>query len=151
MSHIDALAALLGVEVTAPPPLNDGELTYMSGFISGLRANPGGGVPSLPAHAPLVEPSRLWLDGMLAGLFSRVDAGAQRAIMANTPRATLLWASQTGNSEALAERFAKRLDAAGIAVELCNMADYPLAKLSEANNLLVLSSTFGVGDSPDCG
>lgn len=151
MSHIDALAALLGVEVTAPPPLNDGELTYMSGFISGLRANPGGGVPSLPAHAPLVEPSRLWLDGMLAGLFSRVDAGAQRAITANMPRATLLWASQTGNSEALAERFAKRLDAAGIAVELCNMADYPLAKLTETNNLLVLSSTFGDGDSPDCG
>src|SRR5690606_35988077 len=132
------------------------------GFIGGLRANPAGGVPSLPPHAPLAEPTRLWLDGLLAGMFSRVALGAplqlggevQASLAAPVPAAvpvTLLWASQTGNCEALAERFAQRLGEAGCGVELAAMAGYPLEKLARAGNLLLLSSTFGDGDAPDNG
>ncbi|MDT4805575.1 Nitrate reductase [compost metagenome] len=161
MSHIDAFASLLGVAVGAPPALSDGERTYMTGFIGGLRANPGGGVPSLPPHAPLAEPTRLWLDGLLAGMFSRVALGAPLQLGGEMPAAlpapiaqvpvTLLWASQTGNCEALAERFAARLNEAGCAVELAAMAGYPLEKLARAGTALLLSSTFGDGDAPDNG
>ncbi|MDG9925325.1 MULTISPECIES: bifunctional nitrate reductase/sulfite reductase flavoprotein subunit alpha [unclassified Pseudomonas] len=157
MSHIDAFARLLGVPEGAPPPLSEGERTYMAGFIGGLRANPGGGVPSLPPQAPLAEGTRLWLDGLLAGMFNRAplpQGGAAVVALpepvAKTP-VTLLWASQTGNCEALAERFAGRLAEAGCAVELAEMASYPLEKLSAAGNLLLLSSTFGDGDAPDSG
>ncbi|WP_043309225.1 bifunctional nitrate reductase/sulfite reductase flavoprotein subunit alpha [Pseudomonas sp. ML96] len=155
MSHIDAFANLLGVAIGTPPVLSDSERTYMAGFVGGLRANPMGGVPSLPSQAPLAEPTRLWLDGLLAGMFSRVASGAPLQLAGEvsdgrTP-VTLLWASQTGNTEALAERFAGQLRAAGCAVELAGMSGYPLEKLGSAGNLLLLSSTFGDGDAPDSG
>ncbi|WP_394562053.1 molybdopterin-dependent oxidoreductase [Aquipseudomonas alcaligenes] len=155
MSHIDAFASLLGVAIGTPPVLSDSERTYMAGFVGGLRANPVGGVPSLPSQAPLAEPTRLWLDGLLAGMFSRVASGAplQLAgeVSGDRTLVTLLWASQTGNTEALAERFAGQLRAAGCAVELAGMAGYPLEKIGSAGNLLLLSSTFGDGDAPDGG
>ncbi len=147
MSSIETFAALVGVDCSAPPPLSDSERTYMAGYISGLRSNPGGGVPSLPSQAPLAEPTRLWLDGMLAGIFSRV---APAALAAN-PAVTLLWASQTGNAEALAERLAAYLNEAGVAVALSCMADYPPQQLASAGSVLLLSSTFGDGDAPDNG
>lgn len=157
MSHIDAFARLLGVPEGAPPPLSDSERTYMAGFIGGLRANPGGGVPSLPPQAPLAEPTRLWLDGLLAGMFNRapLPQGGAAVVALPEPAAktpvTLLWASQTGNAEALAERFAGQLEEAGCAVELAAMAGYPMDRLAGVSNLLLLSSTFGDGDAPDSG
>ncbi|WP_415753973.1 molybdopterin-dependent oxidoreductase [Pseudomonas leptonychotis] len=147
MSSIETFAALVGVNTHTPPLLSERERTYMAGFISGLRSNPGGGVPSLPSQAPLAEANRLWLDGMLAGMFSRSAPIAQ----ATGPDVTLLWASQTGNAEALAERFAAQLHDAGVAVALSCMADYPLEKLASAGSVLLLSSTFGDGDAPDNG
>lgn len=156
MAAIDAFANLIGVQQCAPPPLSDAERTYMGGFIGGLRANPNAGIPSLPASAPLAAPVRLWLDGMLAGMFSRTAelAVEQLAVTAGNPGAlpvTLLWASQTGNAEALAGRFAQRLIAAGCSVELASMDSYPAHQLETASNLLLLSSTFGDGDPPDNG
>ncbi|MCY1331155.1 Nitrate reductase [compost metagenome] len=150
MSRIDAFAAQVGIDASAPPQLNDSERTWLSGFINGLR-NHNGGVPCLPPHAPLATPARLWLDGMLAGLFSRIEGGVPANDEAIAAPVTLLWASQTGNAEALAERFATRLGEAGFAVELSSMADYAPAKLKEVDNLLLLSSTFGDGDAPDNG
>ncbi|OHC28748.1 MAG: reductase, partial [Pseudomonadales bacterium RIFCSPHIGHO2_02_FULL_60_43] len=147
MSSIETFAALVGVDCSAPPPLSESERTYMAGYISGLRRNPGGGVPSLPSQAPLAEPTRLWLDGMLAGIFSRVAPAALTA----SPAVTLLWASQTGNAEALAERLAAHLSEAGVAVALSCMADYPTEQLTSAGSVLLLSSTFGDGDAPDNG
>ncbi|MBF3728265.1 hypothetical protein ISG25_37705, partial [Burkholderia pseudomallei] len=68
-----------------------------------------GGVPMLPASAPFDAKARLWLDGLLAGLFSRAPLGAADAVSAPSgvrivrtrPKVVLLWASQTGNVESL--------------------------------------------------
>ena len=147
MSSIETFAALVGVTSSAPRPLSESERTYMAGYISGLRSNPGGGVPSLPSQAPLAESTRLWLDGMLAGMFSRITPSTSVA----SPAVTLLWASQTGNAEALAERLAAHLREAGVGVALSCMADYPPEKLASAGSVLLLSSTFGDGDAPDNG
>lgn len=153
MNPVDAFASLLGVSVATPPPLSECERTYMAGFIGGLRASPVIGVPSLPSHSPLAETTRLWLDGLLAGMFSRSAPAAAILPAAVTEGAavTLLWASQTGNAETLAEGFARRLSEAGLSVELASMADYAVERLPSARNLLLLSSTFGDGDAPDNG
>ncbi|WP_334053820.1 molybdopterin dinucleotide binding domain-containing protein, partial [Burkholderia cepacia] len=83
MADIDTFAAALGVADLAPPPLTDTERLYVAGLVTGLKASAGrrdGSGPVLPAGAPLTPPVRLWLDGMLAGLFSRsLPAGAQTA------------------------------------------------------------------------
>jgi NADPH-dependent sulfite reductase flavoprotein alpha-component len=67
------------------------------------------------------------------------------------PVLTLLWASQTGNAETLAEGFAARLRGAGLAVQLSAMDSFALEALSGVNNLALISSTFGDGDAPDNG
>ncbi|MPQ86506.1 molybdopterin-dependent oxidoreductase [Pseudomonas sp. MAFF 730085] len=156
MSRLDAFADLAGIRNLAPPPLSDSERTYLAGFLSGLQSSAGRqavGVPVMPANAPLANDSRLWLDGLLGGLFSRTQAGAAVDAVASapSPAVTLLWASQTGNAETLAERFAKRLRDGGIAVELSAMADFPASKLASTQNLALISSTFGDGDPPDNG
>ncbi len=80
MSDIDTFAALLGVPAaTSAPQLTDAQRVYVAGFVSGLRSAEGrraGGVPMLPASAPFDAKARLWLDGLLAGLFSRAAQGA---------------------------------------------------------------------------
>ncbi|SFB29563.1 bifunctional nitrate reductase/sulfite reductase flavoprotein subunit alpha [Pseudomonas sp. NFPP24] len=149
MSRLDAFADITGIRHLSPPPLNDSERTYLAGFLSGLHtsaARQSFGVPTLPATAPLTEASRLWLNGLLAGLFSPTAP-----LAAPSPAVTLLWASQTGNAEALAERFAKRLRETGISVELSAMADFPASKLASTHTLALISSTFGDGDPPDNG
>lgn len=147
MSRLDAFADIAGIRNLAPPPLSDSERIYLAGFLSGLQSNAAmTGVPVMPDSAPLAKDSRLWLDGLLGGLFSRATAKTTPS-----PAVTLLWASQTGNAEALAERFAKRLNDAGMAVELSAMADFPASKLATTQTLAVISSTFGDGDPPDNG
>ena len=149
MSRLDAFADIAGLRNVPPPQLSDSERTYLAGFLSGLQssaARQDDGMPTLPANAPLARESRLWLDGLLGGLFSRAQTMATPS-----PAVTLLWASQTGNAEALAERFAQRLREAGISVELSAMADFPASKLASTHTLALISSTFGDGDPPDNG
>ena len=175
MADIDTFAAALGIADTAPPPLSDAERLYVAGFVNGLRSDAGrraGGVPVLPAGAPLAAPARLWLDGMLAGLFSRTlpghgepaaplaapraDADAAAApggvrIVRTRPKVVLLWASQTGNIESLTEDYATQLMNAGFEIRTTCMADYPVASLAKAQYVLLMTSTFGDGDPPDNG
>ncbi|MFU2328055.1 molybdopterin-dependent oxidoreductase [Pseudomonas sp. NFX98] len=155
MSSIEAFADIAGISRLPSPALNDRERLYLAGFVSGLQSTAGRqalGVPVLPANAPLAADTRLWLDGVLGGLFSRADStDATHSMVDSKPILTLLWASQTGNAEALAERFTVRLRDAGIAVELSAMADFPASKLASTQTLALISSTFGDGDAPDNG
>lgn len=149
MSRLDAFAQIAGIRNLPQPSLSDDERTYLAGFLSGLQSSAARqaiGVPAMPANAPLTDASRLWLNGLLGGLFSHTQA-----VAAPSPGVTLLWASQTGNAEALAERFAKRLRDAGITVELSAMSDFPASKLANTQTLALISSTFGDGDPPDNG
>ncbi len=76
MADIDTFADLLGIPAQAGARrLTDAERVYVEGFIGGLRAAAAqarlAGVPVMPDGAPLAADTRLWLDGLLAGLFSR--------------------------------------------------------------------------------
>ncbi|WP_322052091.1 bifunctional nitrate reductase/sulfite reductase flavoprotein subunit alpha [Paraburkholderia bannensis] len=171
MTRIDAFANLLDLGATPAPTLSETERQYLAGFVNGLRASRGdaaGGssAPVLPEHAPLAAPKRAWVDGLLAGLFSRAAPRALPAVegavqqddqqgavrIAHTrPKVVLLWASQTGNVESLVERYATQLMESGCEIRTACMADYPLASLEKAQYVLLMTSTFGDGDSPDNG
>ncbi|HEY4801556.1 MAG TPA: bifunctional nitrate reductase/sulfite reductase flavoprotein subunit alpha [Paraburkholderia sp.] len=167
MSRIDAFSTLLGLDDVAAPQLGEAERQYLAGFVGGLRslraAEPVG-VPMLPAHAPFPADTRVWLDGLLAGLFSRTEPVARAAALAapeekphgvriahTRPKVVLLWASQTGNVESLVERYATQLMESGFEIRTACMADYPLANLAKAQYVLLMTSTFGDGDAPDNG
>ncbi|WP_242539034.1 molybdopterin-dependent oxidoreductase [Trinickia acidisoli] len=179
MPRIDALAALLDLGDVAAPSLSGAERVYLAGFVSGLRSSAGSdrGVPMLPTNAPFPATTRAWLDGLLAGLFSRSDVpgaaalaapaalaladekaseaanerGAGMRIAHTRPKVVLLWASQTGNVESLVERYATQLMKSGFEIRATCMADYAIANLSKAQYVLLMTSTFGDGDPPDNG
>jgi len=176
MSRIDAFANLLDLGEVAAPAFSDTERLYLAGFVGGLRSSKGEAqdsavaIPVLPAQAPFSANARAWLDGALAGLFSRdearvtlaPDAGSaqhdkqtekQSAVrIAHTrPKVVLLWASQTGNVESLVERYAMQLMESGFEIRTACMADYALANLEKAQYALLMTSTFGDGDAPDNG
>ncbi|NJL91645.1 MAG: molybdopterin-dependent oxidoreductase, partial [Coleofasciculaceae cyanobacterium SM2_1_6] len=74
MSQIDAFSNLLGLEAMPTVVLEDHEKLYLAGYCAGLRLEESrktGGVPTLPPSAPLDPAKRLWIDGLLSGLFAR--------------------------------------------------------------------------------
>lgn len=163
MSRLDALSTLLGIGEIAAPALSDTDRLYLAGFVSGLRS--GGsearGVPVLPANAPFNAATRVWVDGLLAGLFSRgeappllasTDAPEPELQIAHTrPKVALLWASQTGNVESLVESYATQLMESGFEIRTACMSDCAVAGLAKSHYVLLMTSTFGDGDAPDNG
>jgi len=97
----------------------------------------------------------IWLSGYFAGLAGQIpDGGAAQAAPegAEAPKnipLTILFGSESGNSEDLAYRTGKEADSRGFKSRVYDMADYPVKKLSEEKNLLILVSTWGDGDPPD--
>ncbi|MET7338834.1 bifunctional nitrate reductase/sulfite reductase flavoprotein subunit alpha [Nonomuraea sp. NPDC005650] len=154
---VAALHGLFGLADLTPPELSPTERRYLSGFLSGLTSAPleGADVPVLPGHAPFAPDHALWVNGALAGAFSRIVLPAQEPAPAEpeTPgrEVVILWASQTGNAEEFAATSAERLTGAGRSARLVNMADCAPQALTPDADLLIISSTFGDGEAPDNG
>ncbi len=174
--QLTALAGLLGLDPVEAPRLTAAERAYLAGFLAGVPAAPPGtaGVPVLPPQAP-VDPERArWVNGMLAGAYSRLPAGpvaafgpaalgpgeASEAAEATAgPSAvaepgrtvTVLWASQTGTAEGIAAAVAERLVAEGWQPLLLAMDRAGPAVLAAGAPVLLITSTFGDGEAPDNG
>ncbi|MBF6357552.1 molybdopterin-dependent oxidoreductase [Nocardia higoensis] len=156
------LAAVLGVDTAAAPTLSELERVYLGGFLAALQTIPVTGQPVLPESAPISGSRRVWVDGLLAGMYSRglavaepmaggetvAASGAEPAAAPPTP-VTVLWASQTGTAEEIAAETAERLTAEGFAPRLWDMDSCALDALT--GNVLIISSTFGDGGPPDNG
>lgn len=141
------LSRLLGLDTLPAPVLPEEERHYLQGFLLGLDQARAEGVPCLPASAPLAANRRLFIDGLLAGLFAQPAVLPDAALIA--PRHQVLWASQTGNGELLAERCAERLRGAGLDVQLSCMEAVSPRQLQGAASVVLIASTFGDGDAPD--
>ncbi|WP_331344600.1 bifunctional nitrate reductase/sulfite reductase flavoprotein subunit alpha [Cellvibrio sp. UBA7661] len=153
-SLINMFAEKIGVTDVVAPSFSLDEKHYLSGFVGGLQTSAAliQAVPALPADAPISAEYRAWVNGLLAGMFSRVlPMGVSAVPAANKPAFTLLWASQTGNAENLAQQFASQLSAQGWAVNVQSMNDYSVDKLAQDKYAVFVTSTFGDGDAPDNG
>lgn len=158
MSLINTFAEKVGVVAAATPQFSSDEKNYLAGFVGGLQASAKyiHAVPALPGDAPINAEYRDWVNGLLAGMFSRVlpagvVEGASVAPAEDKPALTLLWASQTGNAETIAQKFSQELSALGWAVNLQSMNDYSIEKLANDKFVVFVTSTFGDGDAPDNG
>ncbi|TJY44036.1 assimilatory sulfite reductase (NADPH) flavoprotein subunit [Cohnella pontilimi] len=105
----------------------------------------------------LTENQRMWLSGYLAALqgaapqtapgVSPLQASSGQA--ARPKEVTVLFGSQTGNSQGLAKKLSRQLEERGYPVHLSSMSDYKPGNLKKAGCLLMLVSTHGEGDPPD--
>jgi len=112
------------------PPLAENQLQRVSQAVAGMT------------------PVQLqWVSGYIAGL------GASATIPASAPetgkRLTILYGSQTGNSERIAAALAKRTSDSGFPTAVHSLADYRPASLKRESLVVLLISTHGEGDPPD--
>jgi sulfite reductase (NADPH) flavoprotein alpha-component len=119
-------------------------------------------MPTLPATAPFAPEQIALLNGVfaassavqrawLAGYLAGVDAAAATAAVpaapaAPKPKLTILYATESGNAEALAAK--AKADAAkrGFAARIADIADTDLASLTGA--VIAIISTWGDGEPP---
>lgn len=113
----------------------------------------------LPAHAPFSESARRLIETALVGLDATQRAWLSGYLAAapvsaaaaptTSVKALVLYGTESGNSEKLADRTAKEAKKKGISAVVKNMADIKAADLSKHQNLMVVVSTWGDGEPPD--
>lgn len=105
----------------------------------------------------LTETQKIWLSGYLTASLSvsntsSADAPvleAQSGGKTISKEVTILYGSQTGNAQGLAENAASKLEGNGFHVTISSMSDFKVNNLKKIENLLIAVSTHGEGDPPD--
>ena len=95
-----------------------------------------------------------WASGYIAGLSSATTADIQPLHLAapETPAEdtlTILYASQTGNAQAVAQQLADSASARGITSKLVSAANFKPRDLAKEKILLLVVSTQGEGEVPE--
>lgn len=107
-------------------------------------------IPEIPEDAPFTAEQREWLRSYLSKLVETMGAAAGTpSATAGKPRALLLYGSQSGNAQALAEGYAEIMSNDGWGAEAVNMEDHSRLDLAHEPLILVIVSTWGEGDPPD--
>ena len=97
---------------------------------------------------PNLQPDQLtWMEGFIGGL--RASKGGVATTSTVTPELTVLFGSESGNSEGLADQTVKTAAKSGFKAKAVSMGDINPAKLKGIENLLVIVSTWGEGDPPE--
>src|SRR5690348_9786462 len=122
------------------------------------------GLASIPKTAPFSEEDvallnrvvgpatpvqRAWLAGFLAGIESVSGQLTQPAAPARPAEPlTIVFASESGNSEKLAGDIAKAARKSGLKPTIIDMADLEMPALTAAKRLVVIAATWGEGEPP---
>ena len=115
----------------------------------------------------LTETQKIWLTGYLASSQMASSAVSQSAVALETKEppvtqqpaqpsgqviskdVTILYGSQTGNAQGIAEKAKKTLEGQGFKVTVSDMGDFKPNNLKKIQNLLIVTSTHGEGEPPD--
>lgn len=95
---------------------------------------------------------KIWLNGYLSAPQATLEALVEDALPAVEPitkTMTILYGSQTGNSQGLAEKYASALKAQNVDVTISSLGKFKATNLKKITNLLLIVSTHGEGDPPD--
>jgi sulfite reductase (NADPH) flavoprotein alpha-component len=93
---------------------------------------------------------RVWLSGYIAGLeeLAAPQAAAPAAPPAAKAKLTILYATESGNAEALAGAARKAASRQGFNAKTLDMADATPDQIAKLDNVLLIASTWGEGDPP---
>ncbi len=115
--------------------------------------NTASNLPHIPEDAPFSTEQKNWLGGFLSGLQTLQAMGA--TTIDTSPNAgpaqplDILYGTQTGTSETIAEEAAEKARAKGFIPRLAEMDEVEMDQLAAMENLLVVVSTYGEGEMPD--
>ncbi len=123
-------------------PLNDQQLAALDQLTQGLT-----------------KEQILWLSGFFEGRLSAFGGSAEtgQPVVAAAPEAqpesllnlTILFGTETGHSETLAEKLKEKATFRNINAKVLSLYDFNYKKLHEEDNVAVIVSTHGEGDPPD--
>ena len=91
---------------------------------------------------------RVWLAGFLTRLEASTASSQPIAAPVAAEPVTIIYATESGNSEKLAADFAKAARKTGLRPNLIDMADLDVARLASARRLVVIAATWGEGEPP---
>lgn len=113
------------------PKLNENQKYWLSGYLTGTQAP---GVTSIQNSGEAIQ----------AG-----NVSATKGPASISKEVTILFGSQTGNAQSLAENAGKTLKEKGFDVTISSMSDFKPNSLKKVKNLLIVVSTHGEGEPPD--
>jgi sulfite reductase (NADPH) flavoprotein alpha-component len=126
-------------------PLNDAQLSALSQLVEGLN-----------------KEQTVWLNGYFEGRLAAlggVDVPTVTGTTVSTAAAapppqssiklTILYGTETGHSQGLAEKLGEKASFKGIDARVLSLYDYNYKKLNEEDNVAIIVSTHGEGDPPD--
>ncbi|WP_349431081.1 sulfite reductase subunit alpha [Methylomarinum sp. Ch1-1] len=105
--------------------------------------------PYIPYNAPYSDNQRAWLSGFFAGMHSHMLQSAGSVNQADARKLNILYGSQTGNSESVAEDVAAAAKSHGLVPLVKSMDEIDIAQLAQMEYVLIVTSTYGEGEMPD--
>jgi sulfite reductase (NADPH) flavoprotein alpha-component len=109
----------------------------------------------IPPDAPFNEDQRAWISGFLAGLHSRLamNVNAPPPPVADQvepgPSLRILYGTQTGNAEGVANDAAAAAKTQGFDVTVSGLDEIELDEFAGLKYVLIVTSTYGEGEMPD--
>ena len=97
---------------------------------------------------PATATQRAWLAGFLAGLEASGAVPQPAAPPVAAEPLTIVYATESGNSEKLAADLGKAARKNGLKPTMIDMADLDMAALASARRLVVVAATWGEGEPP---
>ncbi len=105
--------------------------------------------PYIPQNAPYNDIQKAWLGGFFAGMHSHMLQSADAANQKDARIINILYGTQTGNSESVANDAANVAKAHGLLPHVKSMDEISIQQLAEMEYLLIVTSTYGEGEMPD--
>jgi sulfite reductase (NADPH) flavoprotein alpha-component len=105
--------------------------------------------PYIPQNTPYTDTQRAWLSGFFAGMHSHMLRSPGNSKQADARTLHILYGTQTGNCESLANDAANSAKTHGLAPIVKSMDAVEISQLAQMHYLLIITSTYGEGDMPD--
>jgi sulfite reductase (NADPH) flavoprotein alpha-component len=105
--------------------------------------------PQIPLDAPYSDNQRAWLSGFFAGMHTQIIKSAGANSQAESRSIHILYGTQTGNAESVANDAANAAKTHGLKAIVKGMDEIELAAFSSMDLLLIITSTYGEGEMPD--
>jgi sulfite reductase (NADPH) flavoprotein alpha-component len=105
--------------------------------------------PQLPLDAPYNENQRAWLGGFFAGMHTHMIQSAGPLSHTDSRTITILYGSQTGTAESVANDAAAVAKTYGLKPLVKSMDEIEADALPGIEYLLIITSTYGEGEMPD--
>jgi sulfite reductase (NADPH) flavoprotein alpha-component len=105
--------------------------------------------PNIPQNAPYSDTQRAWIGGFFAGMHSHMLQNAGSTDQADARVINIVYGTQTGNSESLANDTADAAKTHGLLPAVKSMDEIEADALADMEYLLIITSTYGEGEMPD--